>query len=134
MLAAGTPSASNFRSNAWIMGSGDMKKMEEGVMDPEGKSNTQVGKILGIVATILLAINVVVALMVFVGMFVFAAGAAAGAGVSPNFNQPSALGIHAMNLELASNVDWPLITRTPTRIKTTPETTSTLCKCLRKFL
>jgi hypothetical protein len=43
---------------AWIMGNGDLKKMDEGVMDPEGKSNTNVGKILGIVGTVLLALQV----------------------------------------------------------------------------
>src|ERR1041385_1080975 len=47
--------------------------------------------------------------------------------------QPSALGSHAANLELDNRVDWPLITSNPTTISTTPETTSTLCRCLRNF-
>ena len=44
---------------AWIMGNSDLKKMDAGVMDPEGRSNTQVGKILGIVGTVLLVISIV---------------------------------------------------------------------------
>jgi hypothetical protein len=38
---------------AWIFGSSDLKGMEEGEVDPEGKQLTQVGKILGIVGVIL---------------------------------------------------------------------------------
>jgi hypothetical protein len=41
---------------AWVMGNNDMKAMESGQMDPEGKQLTQVGKILGIVATIFMII------------------------------------------------------------------------------
>ena len=47
--------------------------------------------------------------------------------------QPSAFGSQAANLELVSNVDCPDITSKPTTIRTTPETTSTLCRCLRNF-
>jgi uncharacterized membrane protein len=38
---------------AWIMGSGDLKKMYAGTMDASGRGKTQAGKICGIVATIL---------------------------------------------------------------------------------
>jgi len=38
---------------AWIMGSGDLKAMDAGRMDPEGRGITQAGKIIGMVATIL---------------------------------------------------------------------------------
>src|SRR5262249_14954782 len=36
---------------AWIMGNHDLKAMRAGRMDPEGQSQTQTGKVLGIVAT-----------------------------------------------------------------------------------
>ena len=42
---------------AWVMGSNDLRAMDERRMDPEGRSNTQAGKILGIVGTILLALQ-----------------------------------------------------------------------------
>jgi len=38
---------------AWVMGNGDLKKMDAGTMDPEGRSNTNVGRILGMISTIL---------------------------------------------------------------------------------
>jgi hypothetical protein len=42
---------------AWIMGNNDMKAMESGQMDPEGKQLTQVGKILGMVACAFLVLG-----------------------------------------------------------------------------
>lgn len=38
---------------AWIMGNNDMKAINNGTMDPTGKTQTQVGMILGIIGTIL---------------------------------------------------------------------------------
>jgi hypothetical protein len=45
---------------AWIMGSGDLKQMDAGTMDPSGRGTTQAGKICGIIGTILLIIGVIV--------------------------------------------------------------------------
>jgi hypothetical protein len=56
---------------AWIMGSGDLKKMDEGIMDPEGRSNTQVGRILGIIATIWLALGVILFMLYLIGIAAF---------------------------------------------------------------
>ncbi|HTY87814.1 MAG TPA: hypothetical protein VMB80_10145 [Candidatus Acidoferrum sp.] len=50
---------------AWIMGSGDLKQMDAGTMDPAGRGTTQAGKICGIVATVLLVLGVIVAAAVF---------------------------------------------------------------------
>jgi hypothetical protein len=36
---------------AWIMASGDLRKMNEGIMDPRGRSNTNTGRIVGMVGT-----------------------------------------------------------------------------------
>jgi hypothetical protein len=44
---------------AWIMGSGDLKQIEAGQMDPEGRGLTNAGRICGMIATILLALGVV---------------------------------------------------------------------------
>ena len=61
---------------AWMMAANDLKAMDEGRMDPEGRQFTQVGKILGIVATILFIIQMVLLLM-YVVFFVVLVGAGA---------------------------------------------------------
>lgn len=61
---------------AWIMGNADLKQIAAGTMDPEGKSLTQIGKILGIIAVVLMVIGVVVGILVtVVGIGAAAAGA-----------------------------------------------------------
>ena len=45
---------------AWVMGSGDLKQMDPGAMDPSGRGNTQAGKICGIIGTILMVIVIIV--------------------------------------------------------------------------
>jgi hypothetical protein len=51
---------------AWIMGSGDLKEMDAGTMDPSGRSNTNVGKICGIIATILMIVGVLIGGAIFI--------------------------------------------------------------------
>jgi hypothetical protein len=41
---------------AWVLGSGDLKKIAEGRMDPEGEGLTKAGKILGIIGCVLNAL------------------------------------------------------------------------------
>ena len=41
---------------AWIMGQTDLKQIDAGIMDREGRSLTQIGMILGIVSTVLLVL------------------------------------------------------------------------------
>jgi hypothetical protein len=48
---------------AWIMGNADLKQIADGTMNPEGKSLTQIGKILGIIAVVLMAIGLVVGVL-----------------------------------------------------------------------
>ncbi|MCU0783173.1 MAG: hypothetical protein MUF81_03825 [Verrucomicrobia bacterium] len=57
---------------AWIMGNGDLKAMDAGTMDPSGRGNTNAGRICGIIATILLAISIVVVILIF-GLGIFSA-------------------------------------------------------------
>ena len=53
----------------WIMGNKDLREMDAGVMDPSGRSLTSGGRICGIIATVLLALSiVVVVLMVALGV------------------------------------------------------------------
>lgn len=61
---------------AWILGNGDLKEMDAGTMDPEGRSLTQAGKICGIIGTILLILSILA-----VGLFfLFMVGGAAMSG------------------------------------------------------
>jgi hypothetical protein len=60
---------------AWIMGSGDLKAMDAGQMDPSGRGLTQAGKICGIIATILSG-------LVLVGWLIFFVLLAGGAALS----------------------------------------------------
>ena len=48
---------------AWIMGSGDLKQMDAGAMDPNGKSLTNAGRICGMIGTVLLALAVLLAIV-----------------------------------------------------------------------
>jgi predicted Zn finger-like uncharacterized protein len=53
---------------AWIMGNNDLKEMEAGRMDPEGRGNTQVGRICGMIATILMIVGVVLTIVICIGI------------------------------------------------------------------
>lgn len=66
---------------AWVMGSGDLKQMDAGLMDPAGRGMTKAGKICGMISVILNVLGIVafILIMVFMGI---AAGAAAGAAGS----------------------------------------------------
>lgn len=65
---------------AWFMGNGDLREIREGRMDPEGEGLTQVGRILGIAASILAIVGIggvcayFVVFFAIVGLFVGAAG------------------------------------------------------------
>jgi len=50
---------------AWILGNNDLREMREGRMDREGESQTNIGRILGMVATILGLVGLVIAILVF---------------------------------------------------------------------
>ncbi|MDG1510278.1 MAG: hypothetical protein P8R31_01190 [Mariniblastus sp.] len=43
---------------AWILGKQDMRKINQGIMDPEGRSMTQAGMVIGMVITILFFLSV----------------------------------------------------------------------------
>lgn len=45
---------------AWVMGNEDMAKIRAGRMDPEGEGMTQAGRIMGIIASVLLIIGVLI--------------------------------------------------------------------------
>ena len=60
---------------AWIMGSGDLKQMDAGTMDPTGRGMTRAGQILGIIATILTILSIViVVILMMLGVLAGAAG------------------------------------------------------------
>jgi hypothetical protein len=53
---------------AWIMGSGDLKQIDAGTMDPSGRSMTSAGKIIGMIATILWIIGIVAGVVMAIGL------------------------------------------------------------------
>lgn len=64
---------------AWIMANSDLRQMEMGGMDPAGRETTKVGKILGMIATGLACLGI----LLWVGlMFLGLMGAVAGAAGS----------------------------------------------------
>jgi hypothetical protein len=65
---------------AWIMGNGDLKEMAAGAMDPAGKDMTNIGRILGIISTVLLIIGVVAVILLSVlgGLGAIAGASSAG--------------------------------------------------------
>ncbi|GIK18209.1 MAG: hypothetical protein AMXMBFR77_09970 [Phycisphaerales bacterium] len=69
---------------AWIMGKGDLKRIDAGTMDREGRGLTQAGMICGIIGTVFLILSVLMILLYVVlialGLGLAAAGAAGGAG------------------------------------------------------
>jgi hypothetical protein len=62
-----------FGQIAWIMGNQDMREIRAGRMDPEGEGMTQVGRILGIISTILCLLALLGVCLIF-GIFLIAAG------------------------------------------------------------
>ena len=49
---------------AWILGSKDLNSMTRGDMDPAGEGMTRAGKVLGIIATVLMGVGLLVATVV----------------------------------------------------------------------
>ena len=50
---------------AWVMGNTDLKAMDAGTMDPEGRGLTQAGKILGIIGTLLATLGFIIGFFMF---------------------------------------------------------------------
>ncbi len=48
---------------AWVMGSRDLKKMDGGIMDSQGRALTMAGRILGKVCTIMIIVILALALI-----------------------------------------------------------------------
>jgi hypothetical protein len=59
---------------AWIMGNGDLKEMDAGLMDPSGRGITTGGRICGIIATILMILGVLIMIAIF-GLSILGAAA-----------------------------------------------------------
>jgi hypothetical protein len=59
---------------AWIMGNNDLKEIHAGQMDPEGEGMTNIGRILGMVATILGIVALVVGCIFLIIWLIFVVG------------------------------------------------------------
>ncbi len=51
---------------AWVMGNNDLKEMDAGIMDPEGRGITQAGKICGMVSVGLQIIGLLIWIAVMI--------------------------------------------------------------------
>jgi len=60
---------------AWMMGKNDMREINAGRMDPEGRSLTQVGYILGIVGMVLFCLQIIFVVAYILLIVVFVANA-----------------------------------------------------------
>ena len=58
---------------AWVMGNTDLKAMDAGTMDPEGRGTTQAGKIIGMIATILNVLGFIIGILFFAVALILAA-------------------------------------------------------------
>jgi len=58
---------------AWVMGNADLKAMDAGTMDPEGRGTTQAGKTIGIIATILNVLGFIIGILFFAVALILAA-------------------------------------------------------------
>ncbi len=59
---------------AWIMGNNDLKEINAGRMDPEGEGMTNIGRVLGMVATILGIFALVAACIFLIIWLIFVVG------------------------------------------------------------
>jgi hypothetical protein len=50
---------------AWVMGASDLREMDEGIMDPSGRQETQTGKTIGMVMTIIGIVAIVGCVLFF---------------------------------------------------------------------
>jgi hypothetical protein len=53
-----------FGTVAWVLGGSDLRAMDAGEMDPTGRGLTSAGRIIGIIATVLGALAVLVAILI----------------------------------------------------------------------
>ena len=56
---------------AWILGSGDLKKMRNGIMDDHSADTTKIGYVFGVIGTILLLMIVIILIFGFLSIFLF---------------------------------------------------------------
>ena len=51
---------------AWIMGKGDLAKIKDGMMDPEGEGTTKAGMICGMICCIITAVSLAIVLFIVI--------------------------------------------------------------------
>ncbi len=58
---------------AWVMGNNELKAIDAGRRAPENRGTANAGRILGIIATVLMAIGIILLILVIIGAFTFGA-------------------------------------------------------------
>jgi hypothetical protein len=81
---------------AWFWGSEDLKKMDSGRMDPEGRGTTQAGKVCGMISSLLSFGACCVVSLYFLGVFILAGTLVSGVSgglsqqqVAPHAEKPA---------------------------------------------
>jgi len=68
---------------AWTMGNSDLREIDAGRMDPEGRSLTQAGKIIGMIHVIVALAAIAIVVVVFGGMALLGLLAAGASQAGP---------------------------------------------------
>ena len=66
---------------AWVMGKGDLAKIDAGLMDPTGRGTTQAGMVLGIIGTVLIVVQLGLGLLIFASVAAMLGAEAASASM-----------------------------------------------------
>lgn len=69
-----------FGAFAWSMGNSDLKAMDAGLMDPEGRGLTQAGKILGMINVIISLCLIGLGVLIVAGLLILGGIAASQSG------------------------------------------------------
>ena len=66
---------------AWVMGKGDLAKIDAGLMDPTGRGTTQAGMVLGIIGTVLIIVQVGLGILIMASLPLILSGESGSASM-----------------------------------------------------
>ena len=66
---------------AWVMGKGDLARIDAGLMDPTGRGTTQAGMVLGIIGTVLIIVQVGLGILIMASLPLILSGESGSASM-----------------------------------------------------
>ena len=66
---------------AWVMGKGDLAKIDACLMDPTGRGTTQAGMVLGIIGTVLIIVQVGLGILIMASLPLILSGESGSASM-----------------------------------------------------